>query len=291
MKDPCIDTNFVNILPPALPEIDYDIYSGTQVNPAHPAFVVDTVPVIGHSLCGALTQTPLYGTTDSPLDAVNGPLTTYDPATNVFTAESVDPALIDTTKPYKVHTEFTTYPSATYPTVTEADATGIINFGNECLTPVFTATSQTGLGSNSYDGQTLTFTLNPFSITPAVCGITYSCVSIEALEASPEVPTCGDFTGDLNAAGTLSTSFDIANDYPVIRPQSYSVKIAGTATKSGEVLEAFFTFELTDVCDPPTSVTRANLIDQTFNIEDDSLPTYEAEAFSVSPDVCLLTYT
>lgn len=90
------------------------------------------------------------------MDPTNGPLTTYTQnpdGTGVFTAESVDPDLIDKTKPYSVHTEFVTYPDATYPSVSVADADGTINFGNECREATLVATPQTSIaGQNEYDG-------------------------------------------------------------------------------------------------------------------------------------------
>jgi len=91
----------------------------------------------------------------------------------------------------------------------------------------------------------------------------------------------------------MTIKFDGTTDYNNIEPTVYRIIVKGLATKSTSQIEKFATFTVTlsDICDPPVSVTKASLIDQTFNIEDTSLPTYVHEAFTVSPTVCPLTYT
>jgi len=174
---------------------------------------------------------------------------TFDPSNNQIVVESVDPSLIDVevpidTYPYKIHGEFATYPKNTFSTVTTADAVGVISFGNQCLEPTFSATSQTDITPNDrYSGNNLVFTLNPFSISPANCKINYSCVSVvgAVTDDTPIVtPACDEFTDNLNnsASPTLTRSFDI-DDYRLpngdiqVRPQEYTVMIKGTAEKSG----------------------------------------------------------
>lgn len=123
--------------------------------------------------------------------------------------------------------------------------------------------------------------------------MTYECVSITGAVASITEPVCADWTGDLNTGlRQLTNSYDKVNDYPVIRPQLYTVTIRGTANKNNLATDtATFTFELKDVCDPPATITRPSLNDQTFNIENDSKPTYDHEAFTVDPSQCGLTHS
>ena len=59
---------------------------------------------------------------------------TYDPDTNVFSAETEDDSLIDTTKPYGIEAEFTDYPTVTFPTVTSDTSDSTITFTGPCAT-------------------------------------------------------------------------------------------------------------------------------------------------------------
>ena len=139
------------------------------------------MPVVGHSLCGDLVKTLTYN--NLPLDATNGPMKSFDSSNNKVTVESVDATLIDVTVPidtypYKIHAEFAAYPDTTHASVSVADATGVISFGNECLTPVFSETTQTSNIADSYTDSIQTFTLVPFTISPVNCNIEYSCVAV-----------------------------------------------------------------------------------------------------------------
>ena len=270
IKDPCINTDFVNILAGDLPELDYDIYQGELVYAAHPESTVSTTPIT-HTLCGDLDYTPKYD--GQPPNFSTGPFTGYDPTTRVFTAESSDPALIDTSAPYTVETEFKDYPKSVYNTVSTATNSDTINFGNECFDATLTSTAQTSIATpNEYDGNTMTFNLNNFNVFPANCAVTYQCVQIQgASDATPdEYTSCADWTDALNASQTMTGSYDKANDYLNVKPQVYTVTIRGTATKSGTTADATFTFELKDVCDPPSSLTAPTIGDYSFNIEDDT---------------------
>ena len=44
LKDPCVDQAFVNIVPPALNKLVYEIESGSTSYPAHDDFEVVTLP-------------------------------------------------------------------------------------------------------------------------------------------------------------------------------------------------------------------------------------------------------
>ena len=87
----------------------------------------------------------------------------------------------------------------------------------------------------------------------------------------------------------MTGSYDKENDYLVVKPQLYNVKIRATATKSGATADAGFTFELVDICDPPLSLTAPVINDYSFNIRDNSRPTTTHDPFVVNPPQC--TYT
>lgn len=101
----------------------------------------------------------------------------------------------------------------------------------------------------------MTFSLNPFTVEPEDCGVTYECISIKgALDATPDENTsCSDWNAQLNTLGTMTNSYSKDTDYASVRPQEYTVTIRGTATKSGQTADAEFKFRLKDICDPPAS--------------------------------------
>lgn len=276
---------------PNLQELDYEIYQGVTTYPAHAPFTVDTKP-INHNLCGALNVTPNYE--GGALDPVNGPLTNYDPITRVFTADSIDEALVGTVKDYGLTAEFVEYPKSTYPSVSQSSANSKLNFGSSCNVATLLATSQINITpSNAYDGQPMVFTLSPFQVDPPICLVTYECISIVGAEASPVTPTCSSFSGNLNdVSRQLTTSFN-KSDYANVRPQVYTVTIRGTATKSGATADATFTFELEDFCLTQATVNRADIPDTSYNIANTSRPTYSHNAFTTSIPECqsVLTYS
>lgn len=67
--------------------------------------------------------------------------------------------------------------------------------------------------------------------------------------------------------------------------------ITGTATKSGLTETSTFTVTLTDICDPPTRVTRAAMSNQEFTISDKTEPQYTHDVFTIEPSFCPLVYT
>lgn len=59
-----------------------------------------------------------------------------------------------------------------------------------------------------------------------------------------------------------ATGDDYSNDvYP---PGTYTVTILGTATESGQTQTATFEMTLTDVCNPPTTLTAPGYADQSY---------------------------
>ena len=126
----------------SLPELEYDVYSGSStLSTLDTVFNVVSVPIADHGLCGAIVKTASYN--NQTLDAINGPMKTFDSSTNEFTVESDDPTLFGATATwvYAIHAEFANYAQVDYAGVTTAYATSIISFGNECLDSVLTATT------------------------------------------------------------------------------------------------------------------------------------------------------
>ena len=104
------------------------------------------------------------------------------------------------------------------------------------------------------------------------------------------MPNCESFTtNQLDSMGTMTIKFDQA-DYINFKPQVYTVIISGTATKSNKFAFATFTITLEDICDPPVSLTRSSLVTQSFNIADNSSPTYVHDPFTINPPACTIIY-
>jgi hypothetical protein len=94
-KNPCVSTTYVNINKPPLDRLAYTVFEDPEVYAAHPEFTVSTVP-IDHDLCGEVVYKAQYDAVDIvPTDPLQ-----YDPVTRIFTADSDDPAIIDTIVDY-----------------------------------------------------------------------------------------------------------------------------------------------------------------------------------------------
>ena len=63
---------------------------------------------------------------------VDGDPLSYNEANRQFTALSDDDTLYGQVLPYSVEAEFSTYPKATNPTVSTAEATADVSFGDPC---------------------------------------------------------------------------------------------------------------------------------------------------------------
>ena len=156
---------------------------------------MQTTPIVGHSLCGALVYTGTYE--DQTPDA-SLPIKSYDPVNKQFTAESDDATLGNTTKQYQIHAEFVTYSDDDFPTVSVADNIGDIEFGNSCGVATIVGVDQTDITpGNSYDSLPMVFNLNQFTTDPPSCAIVYSCELVVGADGSGVVG-CGDFTNNLN---------------------------------------------------------------------------------------------
>lgn len=105
VKNPCVDTSYVNIvLPATLADLQYIISSNAKtfapIATGTDAIFVTTEPIV-HTLCGNLKFTVLYkGQTNDQS------VLTYDETNLDFTAESSDKTLIDDTETYGIIAEF-----------------------------------------------------------------------------------------------------------------------------------------------------------------------------------------
>ena len=151
----------------------YIISSGTTYYDAHPAFTITTIP-IPHTLCGNIAYSATFDG-----NAVDGDPLDYDPDTRKFTAESEDINLIGVTKPYTVIATLANWPPINYFTAPSVTGSSTIKFVDPCLNPfTFESTTQTNPAADKYTGNAITYTLNPFTITPDYCEISYACDSI-----------------------------------------------------------------------------------------------------------------
>ena len=96
----------------------------------------------------------------------------------------------------------------TAPSVTGSST---IKFVDPCLNPfTFESTTQTNPAADKYTGNAIKYTLNPFTITPDYCEISYACYSITFENGATSRITCDDLTtagklfGKTGAGGSLT---------------------------------------------------------------------------------------
>jgi len=210
-KNPCIDQSFVQINEPdpPIPDLSYIISSDPKDFAAHSAFTISTYP-IPHTLCGDIAYSATFDGT-----AVDSDPLAYDSDTRKFTAESSNRDLIGLTKPYAVIATLASYPPSTYSSATSTTKSGTIEFIDPCLDPfTFESTGQTDPASDKYTGSPITYTLTPFTITPAYCEISYACDDITFENGATSSITCDDLTaagelfGETGAGGSLTYSIN-----------------------------------------------------------------------------------
>lgn len=91
--------------------------------------------------------------------------------------------------------EFVTYPSATYPTVSIAEASNFIEFIDPCLSPFqfVTGGSLINPASDKFSGDSLVFTVNEHFIYPLRCDVSYACSLVQRTDLSATTLGCADF--------------------------------------------------------------------------------------------------
>ena len=217
-----------------MPELSYIISSDFTQFAAHPVFTINTIPIL-HSLCGEVEYSATFDGTE-----VDGDPLDYDPVTRKFTADSEDRSLIGLTKPYAVIATFANWPPSTYTSAPSVTGSSTIEFVDPCLNPfTFQSTAQTAPAPDKYTGNAITFTLNPFTITPDYCEVSYACDSITFEDQPTSSISCNDLTldgllfGQTGAGGSLtyligSTEY-LSGNYP---PGTYTVTVIGTGVNS-----------------------------------------------------------
>ena len=97
-----------------------------------------------------------------------------------------------------------------------------IRFISPCPSAILTATSQTNPADYAYTGSSAPaiFTLNPFTISPALCTVEYSCKMNTV--ANFDLCTIGNFN---SVTGQLIISTEDFVTYP---PNVYSFRITGS---------------------------------------------------------------
>ena len=221
VKNPCIDTNFVNIVGPSplfADDLDYIVYDEPEIYPAHGEFTVAfTKTVTNADLCGAVQLEAFFDTGASgansavPATIEAGLPIAYDPDTRVFTADSEDISLIDTNSgiyPIQVKATLADYQpdSAAVDNtgVTTSTKNGAIDFNDPCIDPFeFTSSeaTQTSPAANTYDGVTITVPISVYKIEPSLCNIAYSCKSVTRIDGAASGIGCADFTVDGDTSG------------------------------------------------------------------------------------------
>ena len=106
IKNPCIDTDYVNIESPGLDELTYIIYNPDILIEQHGEFFVVTTPVQieNFDLCGPIVYEGRFK--DVAVPETGGDPLSYVPSNRTFIIDTDDETLIDTIKDYQVYATF-----------------------------------------------------------------------------------------------------------------------------------------------------------------------------------------
>jgi len=263
--NPCIDQNFVNIVAAPVDEIVY-IVDRAAVEYTPPLFSVTTEP-IDHTLCGALTYKAYY---DSAVISDSEEFLSYSGSGGTLTAEFLDWAtykyLIGTDVIYSVKAEFINWPKATYPTVSTASSSSIVDYLDPCDYLLgFSPTTQNDIPTDSYTGVVQTWDLVHFTTDPAYCEptISYTISDVTGPSLLRDEPTgshsfTSHFTNyDLVFDGVGSEPLDgqllvsastTEYDEQVLSPGTYTFTVTGVSQSGAEQVASTFTWTLTDPC-------------------------------------------
>jgi hypothetical protein len=228
-KNPCVDTDFVNIVAPVSGLKDYEyIIDTTQIDEAHDSFTVSAVP--GPNLCGALTYTMKID--GDVIDEDDLPIGYEDSTRNVI-IDSDDRGLDGTQKTYVVTAVFTDPDNRN--DEEPPSASGTIDFKDPCYEDfTLVAQSQNNPDADNFSGNTISVDFVEFVISPSYCTVSNACISVVRRGFTDSELTCDDLTfTDLTSTGDFSLSVD-KDDYisSKVKPGFYDVTIKGTATDS-----------------------------------------------------------
>ena len=100
IKNPCIDTDYVNIESPGLDELLYIIYNPQSLDYTHDEYFVVTSPeqIANFDLCGPIVYQGRFDGVAAP--ETGGDPLSYVPSTRTFTVDTDDESLIETVRPY-----------------------------------------------------------------------------------------------------------------------------------------------------------------------------------------------
>ena len=190
VKNPCIDPAFVSIDQAALPAgLEYDLYGfddSLGFTFVHDPFSVSTSPLIGHTLCGDVLYN-VWFEGDLITDSTR-PLR-YDTLTQTFDIFSEDISLIGL-RTFEVQGFFKDYLMVTSSTPNLVET---IEIFDPCARP----SSLTDPGQKArkyfYTKGGLSFSVESFVVDPAVCDVTYECISASCqFEAVQQFTKTGD---------------------------------------------------------------------------------------------------
>ena len=167
----------------------------------------------------------------------------FDPVTGGFVFSTTDPAVV----PFGVYSFVIT--ASVGSGAKSADSTFQLEMKDPCVdaAKVSLVTQSQTNGDYFYDGSDYTFVLNPPTVTPSFCEVTYTC-SLTA--DSPRTDLC-----NLSAAGA-SGIFDAAtggyvfsaNDRDVVPTGIYTFEITASVGSGTKTAKSTFLLNLKDLC-------------------------------------------
>ena len=148
-----------------------------------------------------------------------------------------------------------------------------------------TAVAQTATLSAAYDAADVTFTYDPYTVTPSLCMLTVTCDSATFPDGTA-LTTCPELSSN-----ALVLNYGTADYTDRVWPPgdyTYTYKVEDEAAQTASFS---FTVTLVDPCDGPVSVEAAGLTDQVYTITNTDYADYTHPDFTVNPSYCPLTYT
>jgi len=141
--------------------------------------------------------------------------------------------------------------------------------------------------ANAYDGTSLTFTYDPFTVVPSICPLTVTCEGVAGPSAAISCPT-GPFTG----AFTFTESYDQASYLGAVAPGDYVYTFKVSTGGADPLHNPTFTVTQTllETCDPPSSITPSSPSPLNY-VLGEAAATRNVAEFTVVPSYCEVDYT
>ena len=207
LKNPCIDTDYVNIVSDSgIDEFTYTIHIGEQKF-SHEPFRIATSP-FEHDLCGTIKyEGRLDGFTLT--EEIDIEPVCYFPEENEFKVETIDMDLDGETREISVYATLTDYQPVDYPGVTTTEEMNNLYFDSNlakygpCILAYdyfFSTVPQIEPTVSDYaPSSEVEWTLNKLPMYPGYCPVDYECVSVskkELMDGFPEPLSCEDLVYD-----------------------------------------------------------------------------------------------